>query len=109
MNERDALSPAEPFAVLGLSKTASEEEIRQRYLDLVRQHPPEKDPARFREIHSAYESAKDPLILAEQLLRPAMQLPEWQDVIEQQRKNPPRLSVSLLLALGNKPQTEDVQ
>lgn len=107
MNDSVAVTRTDPFAVLGLSQSATEAEIRQRYLDLVKLHPPEKDPQKFRKIHSAYESAKDPLILADQLLRPPPQLPEWKDVIEQQKKNPPRLSASLLLALGNKPPGED--
>lgn len=50
---------AEPFAVLGLPPDSDDETIRRRYLELVREHPPEHSPARFAEIRQAYESLKD--------------------------------------------------
>ncbi|MDC0934699.1 DnaJ domain-containing protein [Pirellulales bacterium] len=46
--------------VLGLPPAASDEEIRSRYLDLVRQFPPESAPARFAEIRAAYDELSDP-------------------------------------------------
>jgi hypothetical protein len=48
--------------VLGLSPESDESEIRKRYLELVRQFPPEKFPERFSEIHTAYEVLRDPLM-----------------------------------------------
>ena len=96
-------SQHDPYEVLGIDSKASEEEVRQRYLALVKLNPPEKDPAKFREIHQAYESAKDPLILAQSLLGPPKRMPEWDDVIAQQKKQPPNLSANLLIALGNRP------
>ena len=44
---------------LGMSPEASDEEIRTRYIELVKCHTPEKDPQRFREITAAYEAVKD--------------------------------------------------
>ena len=103
MNQHDtAIKHDDPFEILGVDHTASEIEIRQRYLELIKLHPPEHDPIRFREIHQAYEFAKNPLRLAERLLQPSPRMPEWNDVIESQKKRPPTLSTSLLLALGNR-------
>ena len=46
------------YIVLGVTPEASDEEIRVRYLEQVKQHTPEKDPVRFQEIASAYEAIK---------------------------------------------------
>jgi curved DNA-binding protein CbpA len=51
---------ADPYAVLKLAPDANDEQVRRRYLDLVRQHPPEQEPARFAEIRAAYEQLRDP-------------------------------------------------
>lgn len=51
----------DPLTVLGLSAGASEEAIRRRYLELVRLHPPERDPKRFAEVRAAYDSLRDPV------------------------------------------------
>lgn len=40
---------------------ADESEIRRRYLELVRQHSPEREPERFAEIRNAYEQLRDPV------------------------------------------------
>ena len=47
------------YLALDLDPSASEEEIRQRYLHLVRQTPPSRDPKRFQQITAAYEALKD--------------------------------------------------
>ncbi len=47
------------FLTLGLDTDASDDEIRKRYLELIRRHTPEKDPARFQVIADAYEKIKD--------------------------------------------------
>lgn len=47
------------YLVLGLSPTASQAEIRQRYLQLIRTHPPSQHPERFQQITAAYEALKD--------------------------------------------------
>jgi curved DNA-binding protein CbpA len=51
---------ADHFEVLGLTKDATEPEIRARYLELVRTFPPEKAPERFAAIHAAYAALRDP-------------------------------------------------
>lgn len=49
----------DPYAVLGLSRTASAAEIRQAYFALVRAHPPEREPDTFKRIRAAYEQLRD--------------------------------------------------
>jgi len=45
----------DPFAVLGVDENADDEAIKQRYLALVRSHPPDREPDRFQEYRRAYE------------------------------------------------------
>jgi curved DNA-binding protein CbpA len=49
----------DPFTVLGVDEDADDAEIRRRYLALVRDHPPDREPERFREIRAAYEALGD--------------------------------------------------
>jgi curved DNA-binding protein CbpA len=51
----------DPYQVLGIGPASSDEEIRQRYLELVRQHPPDRDPGRFAAIRDAYEKIREPV------------------------------------------------
>ncbi len=46
------------YLTLGLNEDAGDEEIRDRYLSLVKRHTPEKDPEKFRRINEAYEAIK---------------------------------------------------
>lgn len=63
-----------PFAVLGVDASTSPEAIRKAYFALVRAHPPERDPERFKQIRAAYEQLRDP----EQHLEATMlQLRRW--------------------------------
>ncbi|MFA6013380.1 MAG: J domain-containing protein [Desulfobacteraceae bacterium] len=47
------------YVILGLDTHASDTKIRSRYLDLVKQHTPEKEPETFKMITMAYEAIKD--------------------------------------------------
>lgn len=49
----------DPYATLGLPADADDEAIRRRYLELVRQHPPERRPEKFAAIRKAYDSLRD--------------------------------------------------
>jgi len=49
----------DPFSVLGVDEMAGDAEIRQRYLALVRAHPPDREPERFQEYRAAYEALSD--------------------------------------------------
>jgi hypothetical protein len=48
----------DPFAVLGVDENAGDEAIKQRYLALVRAHPPDREPERFQEYRRAYEAVR---------------------------------------------------
>lgn len=47
-----------PYEVLNLPMSASNEEIRMRYLELVRQFPPESAPAMAILVRAAYDKIK---------------------------------------------------
>src|SRR5215475_11507397 len=57
---------ADPYTVLGVSKTASEDEIRQAFRKLAKKHHPDLNPgnkeaeAKFKEISQANEILSDP-------------------------------------------------
>lgn len=51
----------DPYQTLGLNQTADEAAIRARYLELVRQFPPDRDPEKFAEIRAAYDQLRDPV------------------------------------------------
>jgi curved DNA-binding protein CbpA len=58
----------DPHVILGLSPGCGEAAVRRRYLELVRQHPPDRAPERFTEIHDAYEKLRDPVVRLESAL-----------------------------------------
>lgn len=49
----------DPYEVLNLPSDSDDETIRRRYLQLVREYPPERHPEKFAEIRHAYENLKD--------------------------------------------------
>src|SRR5579883_731919 len=57
---------ADPYQTLGVSKTATEEEIRKAYRKLAKKHHPDLNPGnaeaekRFKEISAAYSLLSDP-------------------------------------------------
>jgi curved DNA-binding protein CbpA len=51
---------SDPYETLGLTSDVGEAEIRRRYLELVREFPPDRAPERFTAIHAAYEALRDP-------------------------------------------------
>ncbi|MBK8979491.1 MAG: molecular chaperone DnaJ [Planctomycetes bacterium] len=54
------MNVAEALAELELDSDATDDAIRARYRELVKQHPPERDPERFKTIRACYELAIDP-------------------------------------------------
>jgi curved DNA-binding protein CbpA len=50
----------DPYKILGLANDAGEAEIRRRYLELVREFPPDRAPERFAEIRAAFDELRDP-------------------------------------------------
>jgi curved DNA-binding protein CbpA len=49
----------DPYHVLGVPDDADDETIRRRYLELVREFPPELSPEKFAAVRAAYERLKD--------------------------------------------------
>src|SRR5438552_18112345 len=49
----------DPYQVLGLPADSDDETIRRRYLELVKQFPPEHQPEKFAAVRAAYESLRD--------------------------------------------------
>jgi DnaJ-class molecular chaperone len=49
----------DPFAILGVGEDAGDEQIKQRYLALVRAFPPDREPERFQVYRAAYEALRD--------------------------------------------------
>ncbi len=89
------------YQILEVKPGAAAEELRKAYLGLVRQHPPDRDPERFRDIHAAYQMLNDPLAQASALLSPSREKPDLSAVISSAEKLRPRLATLNLLALGN--------
>lgn len=50
----------DPYLLLGMSPSATDDEIHQAYLEGVRRYPPDKDAQRFQALHRAYETIKTP-------------------------------------------------
>ena len=50
----------EPHEVLGLDSGADSAAVRRRYLELVRQFPPDREPERFAAVRNAYDQLRDP-------------------------------------------------
>ncbi len=48
-----------PYTILGVTELDDDATIRARYLTLVKENPPEREPKKFAEIRAAYEKIKD--------------------------------------------------
>ncbi len=96
----------DPYETLGLTPDAGEAEIRKRYLELVRESPPDRAPERFAEVHAAYEALRDP---ARRLKAQIFQLETTADSLEtltadlKRRLRTTRLPVATLLNLADSP------
>lgn len=90
---------------LGVSRTASEAEIRTRYLQLVREFRPDRAPDRFAEIRAAYDELRDP---GPQLERRVLSLSTNDSLDELQnelrsRLNLAKLPTAALISLADAP------
>lgn len=65
MESSDAPDPRE---ILGISPTATEEDVRAAYLLKVKQYPPDRSPEQFERVRDAYEALRDPRRRARHLL-----------------------------------------
>lgn len=50
----------DPTEVLGISQSATDEEVRAAYLRKVREFPPDRAPEQFEQVRDAYETLRDP-------------------------------------------------
>ncbi|MCR4414621.1 MAG: J domain-containing protein [Thermoguttaceae bacterium] len=95
----------DPYAVLGVDRNAGEAEVRRRYLEMVRQHPPDRDPEGFRAVRNAYEQLRDPV----RLLESRLFHPETGETLEtvivefQRRIQSARIPTAVLLSLAERP------
>lgn len=97
---------ADPYEVLGLDRrVATEEAVRTRYLELVRQHTPERDPQRFAEIRLAYERVRDPETRLKWELFQSPVSRSVEDLIQQFRRElrSTRIPTAVLLSLASRP------
>ena len=92
----------DPYQILGLSQDASEDEIRQRYLALVREFSPERAPQRFAEIRNAYDQLRDPVVSLERRLFNVTASDTFDSILasEQKRVARQRIPTSVLLSLA---------
>ncbi|MBT4146331.1 MAG: J domain-containing protein, partial [Gammaproteobacteria bacterium] len=48
-----------PYEILGVETDARDDEIKQAYLQQVKNNPPDRNQQQFQIIHGAYSSIKD--------------------------------------------------
>jgi curved DNA-binding protein CbpA len=48
-----------PYVILRVAPQATDAEIRQAYLQAIRDFPPEREPEQFQKIAHAYEQIRD--------------------------------------------------
>lgn len=95
----------DPYETFGLPRHATEAEIRCRYLQLVREFPPDRAPERFAEIRAAYDALRDPVRLIERQLFALASTDSLESLIADLRarlRNAP-LSTEALLSLAESP------
>jgi curved DNA-binding protein CbpA len=92
----------DPYEVLGLKGDAGEEQIRQRYLTLVREHSPERDPKGFARIREAYDQLRDPVVSLQRRLFDLTATATFDSLLaaERERRLGRRIPVNVLLSLG---------
>ena len=78
LEQQPDFNASDPYLVLGLPKTATQLEIRRTYFTLIRQYPPESEPAKFKIIRAAYEKIKDVTRRAETDIFLPQAPPPWQ-------------------------------
>src|SRR5271165_2664784 len=93
------------YQVMGLAADSDDTAIRRRYLELVRQFPPEHHPEKFTAIRAAYESLRDVTTRVRHRLFEAGKNESLDAIIEELECPTTRRRVSLqtLLSLIRKP------
>lgn len=95
---------ANPYDLLGLTADSDDETIRRRYLELVKQYPPEQQPEKFAAIRAAYDKLRDLDTRLCHRLFDAGKLESIDSIIEEMscQSARPRLSLEMLLATSRK-------
>ena len=90
------------YSVLGISNDAGEAEIRSRYLELVRQFPPEREPQRAAAIRAAYDAIRDPMVRLKSQLFDVQSHQTLDSILEENKPDirDRRFPTELLLSLG---------
>lgn len=90
---------ANPYEILGVAPADGDEVIRRRYLELIRQYPPEQHPEQFKRVREAYEQVKDADSRLSFLLFDPSQGESIEELLEEERcrstRNLPRLEALL--------------
>lgn len=96
---------ADPYTVLGLPADSDDQTIRRRYLELVRQFPPERNADKFTAVHQAYECLRDLNTRLRYRLFEAGKNESVEALIEEIscRNSRPRVSRETLLSLLKQP------
>lgn len=97
---------SDPYEILGIAGAANEAAVRQRYLELVREFPPDQAPEKFAAIHAAYAALRDPTRrLNDQIFRFERTDDSFDLIIAdlRERLRNARLPVDALLALADSP------
>lgn len=94
---------SDAWSVLNLKPSASDEAIRRRYLELVREFPPERAPQRFAEIRAAYDELRDPVERVRRRLFIESRPADLDGLMDEFRKQTStvRIPTSALLNLAN--------
>ncbi|MFB3906196.1 MAG: J domain-containing protein [Acidobacteriota bacterium] len=91
-----------PYLILGLKPDATQEEIRARYLQLVKRHTPARSPRRFEQICAAYEKVKDERLRIRELIYGIRTYPGYEealrDLVAAAATNHVRMGLKELLA-----------
>ena len=95
----------DPYEILGIGIDADEAEIRRRYLELVREFPPDRAPERFAAIRAAYDQVRDPVRLLESQIFSTSTRDTLDALISdvQARLRTTRMPLEALLALAEQP------
>lgn len=71
-----------PYLVLDLEPDATDDAIRQRYLEQVKRYPPAREPERFERVAAAYEQIKDDRSRIATQLFGASRHPDFEQAVE---------------------------
>jgi curved DNA-binding protein CbpA len=95
---------ADPYETLGVTRTSSDAEIRRRYLELVRQFPPERDAERFAAIRHAYDELRDPVARMSKRLFDIDEGDSWEAIGDDWRRRlrTARIPLDVLLGLAER-------